>query len=71
MFILVARILIAPNVTFKWTKSLVFLVMATCGASVIQNGTYFVNPNHPNPTDSTGSCQITVPKLGPDVCQIR
>ncbi|XP_026461329.1 uncharacterized protein LOC113363056 [Ctenocephalides felis] len=45
--------------------------MATCGASVLQNGTYFVNPNHPNPTDSTGSCQITVPKLGPDVCQIR
>lgn len=48
-----------------------FLVMATCGASIVQNGTYFVNPNHPNPTDSTGSCQITVPKLGPDVCQIR
>jgi hypothetical protein len=36
-----------------------------------ENGTYFVNPNHPETTDGTGSCQLTILKLHPEICQIR
>lgn len=45
--------------------------MASCGEVARENGTYFVNPNHPNPYEGTGSCQLTVLKANPNVCQIR
>lgn len=53
-------------------KTVIFrTVMASCGGIVQQNGTYFVNPNHPDVYESTGSCQLTVLKSHPDVCQLR
>ncbi|KAF2897590.1 hypothetical protein ILUMI_08585, partial [Ignelater luminosus] len=45
--------------------------VATCGTTVRENGTYFVNPGYPNQHDGTGSCQITLLKSQPDVCQFR
>lgn len=45
--------------------------MASCGEVATENGTYFVNPNHPNTFEGTGSCQLTVMKSKPDICQIR
>jgi hypothetical protein len=45
--------------------------MTSCGGAVRENTTYFVNPNHPDTTDGTGSCQLTVLKIHPDICQIR
>ncbi|CAO1362359.1 unnamed protein product [Diamesa serratosioi] len=45
--------------------------MASCGGVARENGTYFVNPNHPDTTDGTGSCQLTILKMHPDICQIR
>lgn len=50
---------------------LLFTVMQSCGGIVRDNGTYFVNPNHPDPYEQTGSCQLTVMKANPDVCQLR
>lgn len=50
---------------------ILYLVMASCGDVIIENGTYFVNPNHPNPYEDTGSCQLTVLKINPNICQIR
>ncbi|XP_039431094.2 uncharacterized protein LOC120414128 [Culex pipiens pallens] len=47
------------------------IFMASCGGVARENGTYFVNPNHPDTTDGTGSCQLTVLKMHPDICQIR
>jgi hypothetical protein len=44
---------------------------ASCGGVARENGTYFVNPNHPETTDGTGSCQLTILKLHPEICQIR
>lgn len=45
--------------------------MTSCGGMIRENGSYFVNPNHPDPTDGTGSCQVSVIKLHPDICQMR
>lgn len=45
--------------------------MASCGGVIRENGTYFVNPNHPDTYDGTGSCQLTIYKLHLDICQIR
>ena len=45
--------------------------MSSCGGVARENGTYFVNPNHPDPTDGTGSCQISVLKIHEDICQLR
>lgn len=45
--------------------------MATCGGIAQNNGTYFVNPNHPDPYEGTGSCQLTIMKSSPDICQVR
>lgn len=45
--------------------------MASCGETLRENTTYFVNPHYPNQYDSTGSCQITILKANPNVCQIR
>ncbi|XP_055373573.1 uncharacterized protein LOC129606949 [Condylostylus longicornis] len=47
------------------------IFMQTCGGIIRENGTYFVNPNHPETYDTTGSCQVTVQKLHPDICQLR
>ncbi|KAH8415591.1 hypothetical protein KR222_005926 [Zaprionus bogoriensis] len=45
--------------------------LQTCGGVIRENSTYFVNPNHPDVYDGTGSCQVTVQKLHPDICQLR
>lgn len=45
--------------------------MASCGGVARDNGTYFVNPNHPDAYDSTGSCQLSIQKIHPDICQMR
>ncbi|XP_065338296.1 uncharacterized protein LOC135938542 [Cloeon dipterum] len=47
----------------------VFIV--TCGQTTYQNSTYFVNSGYPGPYDGTGSCQLTVHKRHPDICQLR
>ncbi|XP_066901673.1 uncharacterized protein [Halyomorpha halys] len=47
------------------------LFMATCGQSTKQNATYFVNPGYPSAFDGTGSCQLTIHKSHPEVCQYR
>lgn len=46
-------------------------VLQTCGGVIRENSTYFVNPNHPDTYDGTGSCQVTVQKIHPDICQLR
>lgn len=45
--------------------------MATCGNTVRENGTYFVSPKHPDYYEGTGSCQLTIKKMHPNICQIR
>ncbi|CAG9840204.1 unnamed protein product [Diabrotica balteata] len=45
--------------------------MATCGQTIRENGTYFVNNEYPNQYDGTGFCQLTLIKSSPDVCQFR
>jgi len=44
--------------------------MTSCGGVIRENVSYFVNPNHPEKTDGTGSCQVSVLK-SPEVCQLR
>lgn len=46
-------------------------VMATCGNVVRENGTYFVSPKHPDYYEGTGSCQLTINKINPNICQLR
>ncbi|PSN50139.1 hypothetical protein C0J52_15097 [Blattella germanica] len=46
-------------------------VLATCGQSTKENCTYFVNQGYPGPYDGTGSCQLTINKAHPDICQFR
>lgn len=48
-----------------------FSVMVSCGMTVRENGTYFVNNGYPSSYDGTGSCQITLMKPNPDVSQYR
>ncbi|XP_026683401.1 uncharacterized protein LOC103514711 [Diaphorina citri] len=38
---------------------------------VLKNVTYFVNQGYPKSYDDTGSCQLTVHKSRPDICQYR
>ncbi|PNF30477.1 hypothetical protein B7P43_G12146, partial [Cryptotermes secundus] len=45
--------------------------LATCGHSTKENCTYFVNQGYPGPYDGTGSCQLTINKAHPDICQFR
>ncbi|KAJ9583664.1 hypothetical protein L9F63_021994, partial [Diploptera punctata] len=45
--------------------------LATCGQSTRENCTYFVNQGYPGPYDGTGSCQLTINKAHPDICQFR
>ncbi|XP_055840789.1 uncharacterized protein LOC129908368 [Episyrphus balteatus] len=47
------------------------IFMQTCNGNIRENSTYFVNPNHPDVYDGTGSCQVTVHKIHPDICQLR
>ncbi|KAM3969070.1 uncharacterized protein ACR2FA_003721 [Aphomia sociella] len=47
------------------------IFMTSCGSSTSENGTYFVNSGYPSAYDGTGSCELTVIKSHPDVCQIR
>ncbi|XP_033207964.1 uncharacterized protein LOC117167267 [Belonocnema kinseyi] len=46
-------------------------VSVTCGHTTIDNNTYFVNTHYPGTSDGTESCQLTVLKSHPDVCQFR
>ncbi|KAK6629389.1 hypothetical protein RUM43_003206 [Polyplax serrata] len=45
--------------------------LATCGQSTHENCTYFVNTNYPQPFDGTDSCQLTIHKSSPGICQFR
>ncbi|XP_065218295.1 uncharacterized protein LOC135844112 [Planococcus citri] len=45
--------------------------MASCGQTVSQNGTYFINKGFPAGYNGTGSCQLTINKMHPDICQYR
>ncbi|KAK2576364.1 hypothetical protein KPH14_005713 [Odynerus spinipes] len=47
------------------------IVMISCGQTSNDNNTYFVNPNYPSSFDGTESCQLTLSKSHPDVCQFR
>ncbi|XP_048510409.1 uncharacterized protein LOC105693592 [Athalia rosae] len=47
------------------------VLTATCGQTTANNNTYFVNANYPSSFDGTDSCQLTVIKSHPDVCQFR
>ncbi|CAK9834418.1 hypothetical protein ANTRET_LOCUS10951 [Anthophora retusa] len=47
------------------------IVTASCGETTINNNTYFVNPNYPSTFDGTISCQLTLVKSHPTVCQFR
>ncbi|XP_063911375.1 uncharacterized protein LOC135128394 [Zophobas morio] len=47
------------------------MFVATCGSTIRENGTYFVQGGYPNQYDGTGSCQVTLVKSHPDVCQYR
>ncbi|XP_043476468.1 uncharacterized protein LOC122507685 isoform X1 [Leptopilina heterotoma] len=46
-------------------------VTVGCGQTTIDNNTYFVNTNYPAAFDGTESCQLTVLKSHPDICQFR
>ncbi|XP_066598600.1 uncharacterized protein [Prorops nasuta] len=47
------------------------IVTVTCGQTTADNNTYFVNTNFPSTFDGTESCQLTLLKSHPDVCQFR
>lgn len=56
------------NISMSWFPP---SVLATCGQTTQENCTYFVSPSYPSQYDGTGSCQLTVHKTHPDVCQFR
>ncbi|XP_076390413.1 uncharacterized protein LOC100883843 isoform X1 [Megachile rotundata] len=47
------------------------IVTVSCGETTGSNNTYFVNPNYPSSFDGTQSCQLTLIKSHPAVCQFR
>ncbi|KAJ8922140.1 hypothetical protein NQ315_004075, partial [Exocentrus adspersus] len=47
------------------------IFLTSCGSTVRENGTYFVNYGYPNQYDGTDSCQVTILKSNPDICQYR
>ncbi|CAL7941194.1 unnamed protein product [Xylocopa violacea] len=47
------------------------IVTVSCGETTSNNNTYFVNPNYPSTFDDTTSCQLTLVKSHPSVCQFR
>lgn len=52
-------------------SALFVLVMSTCGQSTNRNCTNFVNIGYPRSIDKAGTCQLTIHKAHPDVCQYR
>ncbi|ERL86760.1 uncharacterized protein LOC109544925 isoform X2 [Dendroctonus ponderosae] len=42
-----------------------------CGGIVRENGTFFVNEGYPDSYNGVGSCQVTLMKINPIVCQFR
>lgn len=46
-------------------------VLKSCGTFLRENRTLFVNYNYPDPYDGIGTCQITLQKISPDICQYR
>ncbi|XP_012535462.2 uncharacterized protein LOC105836164 [Monomorium pharaonis] len=47
------------------------IVTVSCSGMTADNNTYFVNPNYPSTFDGMESCQVTLMKSNPDVCQYR
>ncbi|PBC33191.1 Cubilin [Apis cerana cerana] len=47
------------------------IVTVSCGDITNSNNTNFVNPNYPSTFDGTTSCQLTLVKSHPTVCQFR
>ncbi|OAD60708.1 hypothetical protein WN48_05270 [Eufriesea mexicana] len=47
------------------------IVTVSCGETTSNNNSYFVNPNYPSTFDGTLSCQLTLAKSHPNVCQFR
>ncbi|CAH1726097.1 unnamed protein product [Aphis gossypii] len=47
------------------------LSLSTCGQTIRENGTYFVNAGYPDGLNNTGTCQVTIHKLSPHICQFR
>jgi len=47
------------------------LALSTCGQTIRENGTYFVNSGYPEGLNNTGTCQVTIHKLSPHICQFR
>lgn len=47
------------------------LALSTCGQTIRENGTYFVNAGYPDGLNNTGTCQVTIHKLSPHICQFR
>lgn len=56
----------------SYFKSLCFIVTSTCGATILQNGTLFRNPDYPTKYRPTGSdfCQVRIRKQY-NICQLR
>ena len=46
-------------------------VSKSCGQSTHQNCTYFTHNGYPSSFDGSGSCQLTVYKCAPDICQLK
>lgn len=46
-------------------------VTATCSEEVINNITYFVNPDFPDLSKGMTTCELTVKKIDPEVAQLR
>ncbi|XP_018377834.1 PREDICTED: uncharacterized protein LOC108770662 [Trachymyrmex cornetzi] len=47
------------------------IITVSCNGMTADNNTHFVNPNYPSTFDGMESCQVTIVKLDPDVCQYR
>ncbi|XP_025423759.1 uncharacterized protein LOC112693075 [Sipha flava] len=47
------------------------LSLSTCGQTIRENGTYFVNAGYPDGLNATGTCQVTIHKTSPHICQFK
>ncbi|KAJ8982678.1 hypothetical protein NQ317_017668 [Molorchus minor] len=63
----------ATSLTKYEKLSLLFSVsaMVSCGSTIRENGTYFVNNGYPELYDGSASCQVTILKSNADICQYR
>lgn len=43
----------------------------TCGGTILNNGTFFRNPNSPATYNDARACSVTIPRVPAGVCQIR